>query len=278
MRIAPLLFTLLGLLTAHVSGQGDGAAPPSRAFGVGERLTYKGELSKVINGFDFGDLSFSIEPNGTSEGFTIRSEAKSRGTLLAILRFSFLQKYESVVASGSLRADRTVKYDQQKERIRESDTVFDYESGRVTFTERNPKTPLNAPRVIASAIKGDTHDVITGIYALRTLPLEVGKTFDMTVSDSGLVYTIPVKVTARELQRTIVGRVMCFRVEPEVFGKGRFIEDAGSMAIWITDTPSRIPVRSQIKTSLGKVDIKLKGYRAPDSKRADIQTSRQASR
>ena len=269
MRIASLLLTLFGILTAQVAAQGNGASAPSKPFGVGEKLTFKGELSKVISGFDFGDMSFSIEPNGTPEGFTIRSEAKSRGTLLALLRFSFLQKYDSIVESGTLRADRTVKYDQQKERIRESDTVFDYVNGRVTFTERNPKTPLNAPRVIASELKGDAHDVITGIYALRTLPLAVGKTFDMTVSDSGLVYTIPVRVTAREMQRTIVGRVMCFRLEPEVFGKGRFIEDEGGMVIWITDTPARIPVRSQIKTSLGRVDIKLRTYRAPNSYRPD---------
>lgn len=274
MRIAPLLLTLLGILTAHVSAQSNGTASATKVFGVGEKLAYKGELSKVINGFDFGDISFSIEPNSAPQGFTIRSEAKSRGTLLALLRFSFLQKYESVVASDSLRADRTIKYDQQKERVRESETVFDYESGRVTFTERNPKAPLNAPRVIASEIKGDTHDVITGIYALRTLPLEVGKSFEMTVSDSGLVYRIPVKVVAREYQKTIVGRVMCFRLEPEVFGRGRFIEDEGSMTIWITDTPARIPVRSRISTSIGRVDIKLKGYRAPDFFKADALNSR----
>jgi hypothetical protein len=52
------------------------------------------------------------------------------------------------------------------------------------------------------------------------LPLSVGATFSMTVSDSGLVYKIPVRVTAREVLKTVLGKVACFRVEPDVFGPG----------------------------------------------------------
>jgi hypothetical protein len=58
--------------------------------------------------------------------------------------------------------------------------------------------------------------LITGIYTLRRLPLAVGKTFELKVSDSGLIYKIPVRVTAREEQKTILGKVWCFRVEPQV--------------------------------------------------------------
>jgi len=73
-----------------------------------------------------------------------------------------------------------------------------------------------------------------------------------------LVYKIPVRVTARERQDSILGKVWCFRVEPEVFGAKRPIEDKGKMIIWLTDDTSRIPVRSQIQTSLGKIEVKLK--------------------
>jgi len=89
------------------------------------------------------------------------------------------------------------------------------------------------------------------------LPLAVGKTFDLNVSDSGLVYEIPVKVTAREQQKTIFGRIWCFRVEPDVFGPGRLIEKEGKMVIWIADNSGRVPVRGQIDTFV-KIDIRLK--------------------
>jgi hypothetical protein len=77
------------------------------------------------------------------------------------------------------------------------------------------------------------------------------------VSDTGLVYEVPVRVTAREQQKTIFGNVWCFRLEPAVFGRGRMIEDKGAMSIWITDDARRIPVRSRIDTSYGRVEVRL---------------------
>jgi Protein of unknown function (DUF3108) len=90
------------------------------------------------------------------------------------------------------------------------------------------------------------------------LPLVVGKTLVLNISDAGLVYQVPVRVTARENQKTILGKVPCFRVEPEVFGTGRMIEGEGNMTIWITDDNRRLPVRSVLNTSLGKVEVKLR--------------------
>src|SRR5690606_5827610 len=144
--------------------------------------------------------------------------------------------------ADSFRVVKTVKHDVQKERIRDSEALFNYADKRVTYTESDPNAPLKAPRRIASDLEGTTHDLISGVYSLRMLPLAVGKTFDLRASDSGLVYTIQVRVTAREMQKTEIGRVMCFRVEPEVFGNGRMIENKGSMIIWITDDVRRIPV------------------------------------
>ena len=117
---------------------------------------------------------------------------------------------------------------------------------------------MRPPRKIASEIKGEIHDMVSGIYALRLMPLAVGKVFVIMISDSGLVYRVPVRVTQREIQKTVLGKVMCFRVEPEVFGLGRLIEQEGSMIIWITDDARRIPVRSQIKSNVGKIEVKLK--------------------
>ena len=83
----------------------------------------------------------------------------------------------------------------------------------------------------------------------------------MSVSDSGLVYDIPVRVTAREQQKTILGKQWCFRIEPEVFGPNRLIEREGSMTIWITEDARRLPVRSVVNSPYGKIDIRLKAVK-----------------
>ena len=90
------------------------------------------------------------------------------------------------------------------------------------------------------------------------MPLTVGKMFEITISDSGLVYDIPVRVTARERIKSIFGKVWCYRVEPLLFGKDRLIEQKGSMVIWYMDDARRLPVRSRIDTEYGKVEVKPK--------------------
>ena len=127
----------------------------------------------------------------------------------------------------------------------------------MTYTRRSERA-ARPPRKIASEITPETLDLLSAVYKLRTLPLAVGKTFELSVSDSGLFYKIPVKVLARERQKTILGDVWCFRVEPNVFGEGRLIEKEGSMIIWITDDARRLPVRSQVNSPIGRVEIKLK--------------------
>ena len=224
----------------------------------GETLAYEGKISKIIRGIAVADLTLTLKKDPKSEDYLVKAEAKSKGTLLKLFRFSFLQEMQSSIDADSFRALRTVKHDVQKERVRNSEALFDYGDRRVTYLETNPAEPTRPPRRIASEIEDPSHDLISGIYSLRMMPLAVGKTFEISVSDSGLVYEIPIRVTAREQQKTIFGKQWCFRVEPEVFGANRLIEREGSMIIWITDDARRLPVRSQVNSPYGKIEIKLK--------------------
>ena len=146
----------------------------------------------------------------------------------------------------------------QKERVRDSEAVFDYGQKRVTYVETDPKDANRPPRRIASEIGDMVQDITSGIYAIRLLPLAVGKKFELSVSDSGIVYKVPILVTGREQIKTDIGKMWCFRVEPDVFGDGRLIEQKGKMVIWFTDDERHTPVRGQISASVGKIDVKIK--------------------
>lgn len=237
------------------------AQPPvknDRPFLIGETLTYEAKISRVIKGMAVADLSFTLtNPPGT-EDLLITSEARSKGSLIKLFRYSFLQQFQSRIDSDSLRILGTAKHDVQKERVRDSAAIFDYQERRVTYVETDPNDVNRPPRKIASSIDDDTSDIVSGVYKIRTMPLTVGKSFEITVSDSGLVYRVPVRVTARELQKTIFGKIWCFRVEPDIFGPGGLIERDGRMSIWLTDDARRLPVRSQINTEYGRVEVKLK--------------------
>ncbi len=253
-----ILLSAVLLFAALIGVAQPGAASNSGSMFAGEVLSFEGKVNKILRGMTVADLTFTAEKIADRDELLIKSEADSKGTLLKLFRFSFLQQYESTVDLDSFRILRTTKHDVQKERVRDSEAVFDYEKKIVTYVETDPKDLMRPPRRIASEIGGKVYDMISAIYALRLLPLSVGQRLEFTVSDSGLVYKIPFTVTRRQKQKTIFGKVSCFRVEPEIFGNGRLIEQKGKMVIWLVDDARHTPVRSEIKTKYGKFDIKLK--------------------
>lgn len=249
-------FLLIFVLMSSLLAQGSSAENP---YLVGETFTYEGKFSRaILRGIEVADLTFKVERAPDGENYLVKAETKSKGTLIKLFRFSFVQELESTISNKDWSILKSVKHDVQNDRVRDSEAIFDYENKQVTYVEIDPKNTMRPPRKVASQIENGTHDFISGLYFLRTLPLAVGKTFELSVSDTGLVYQIPIRVTKREQQNTIFGKVWCFRVEPEVFGRNRLIDQEGSMIIWITDDNRRIPVRSQINTKIGRVEVKLK--------------------
>jgi len=252
----------VGVAVAQPNGaNGVAATKPAAAslpFKTGETLTYEGKLNKIIRGISVAELTFTVGETTEGNDFIINAEARSKGTLLKLFRFSFLQKIDTTIERDGFYAQKTVKLDVQKDRVRNSEALFDYTERRVTYVETDPKEPMRPPRRIASDLESEAHDLVSAIYSLRLRPMKVGDAFMVPVSDSGLVYYVPVRVTGREQQKTIFGKVWCFKVEPQVFGPERMIEREGSMEIWMTDDARRIPVRSRVKSNFGTIEIRLR--------------------
>jgi hypothetical protein len=263
-RLVGLLFIALALQFAAASLAAQPAmSSTGRGSGemfLGETLSYEGKLSRLKIGWTIADLTFTTAAGPGPDEMLIRGEATSRGTLVKLLRFSFLQRYDSVMATDDFRILKTIKLDRQKERVRESEAIFDHQAGRVTYVETDPKDPMRPPKRIASDVTPDVLDMITAIYAVRLLPLTTGTRGEYAVSDSGLVYKVPFTVTKRERLNTVLGKINCWRVEPHIFGPGRLIEQEGKMTIWMTDDPRHIPVKAEVSTEFGKVTIKLEAY------------------
>ncbi|MBK7394264.1 MAG: DUF3108 domain-containing protein [Chloracidobacterium sp.] len=255
-----ILITTVALTSVSVQfAQPEVKETPGRMF-VGETAKYEARFSKFIS-FSVAELTItaSLAPNGSD--LIINGDAVSKGTLIRMFGFSFLQQYVSTVDLKDFRILKTTKHDVQKERVRDSEAIFDYGQKRVSYTETDPKDPNRPPRRIASDIDETMNDISSAIFAMRMLPLAVGKRYELPVSDSGVVYKVPIAVTRRELIKTAIGKVWCVRVEPEVFGTGRLIEEKGKLVIWVTDDDRRVPVKAQIDASIGKVGIKIKEYK-----------------
>jgi Protein of unknown function (DUF3108) len=255
--------TLLGLICLFALTCAFGAAQAKgQAYTVGETLSYEAKLDrKFLPAISVADLNFVVQA-APNNNFVLKSDANSKGSIVKLLGLKFTQTIDTTIDGKTLSVLKTVRHDEQGDRVRDSEADFDFKENKVTYVETDPKDRMQPPRTIASPISAEMQDMVSSIYTLRRLALGVGKTFEINLSDSGLVYKVPVRVTARERQESINGKVWCFRVEPEVFGTGRLIEQKGSMIIWITDDARRIPVASDIYTGIGKIEVRIKKMQA----------------
>ena len=236
-----------------------------------EQLVYEGVFSKfLLRGIKIAELKFTVgrpptavetkpgsDPKGQPSLF-FTSEVVSKGWFRKLFGINFRYHVESTVELGSFNVLRTSKVDEQGKRVRTSEAIFDPESKRVEWTERDANNPQQPPRVVTAALDGPTHDIISAIYFLRTQPLTPGRTFDLAISDSGRVYHVPATVTNEKKKiKTILGKVEVVRLDVGIFGQGRPIEDNGKMMLWVTADERRIPIRAKLSHDMGTVDIKL---------------------
>lgn len=242
-----------------------GADAPKLPFEPAEELYYEGEFTRfVLRGVKVADFKFTSSRAAAADARTpaplrLTGDVASRGFFAKLFKFNFRYRVESTVEPRTFSVLSTKTLDEQGRRVRAGEAVYDQKEHTVTWTERDPNDPAREPRVVNSSFDGAAHDIVTAVYFLRTQPLEPGRAFDLTVSDSGRVYTVPVKVFAeRKPLRTVVGRVAVVRVEVGIFGAGRLIEEEGQMDIWFTSDARRLPVRAKVSHGIGTVDITLK--------------------
>jgi Protein of unknown function (DUF3108) len=246
-------------------------------FSGGEELVYQAEFNKgLLHGVDVAEFRFKAEtervstrgPSGDDPViFRLVGDVASKGLFPRIAGFRFHEHVESTVDPGPFTVLRTSKLEEQGKRVRASEAVFDHEARKVIWTERDPNQS-QPPRISALEFSEPIQDILTVIYFLRTQKLEVGKSFDVPLSDTGRVYRFSVAVVERKQIKTVLGRVNTVRVDPALFGENGLVRSRGSLSIWITDDNRRLPVKAQLKVDIGTFDIKLKRVSYSDEKRA----------
>ena len=245
-----------------------------RPFEPAEELLFEAELSRsLLRKIDVADFRLNAQrtsqtksANSSTEGRTqadtlvLTCDISSKGFFPRLFGLRFREILESTVDPISLAVQKSKRTDEHGKRIRSSEAVFDQAHGKVSWTEVDPKDPSRPPRVVTSEFTGSVHDILSAIYYLRTQPLQVGKTFELPISDSGQVYKVPVRVLEKKRMKTVVGRVDALLIEAELFGQRGMIEGEGRFFMWLTDDARRIPVSVKIKSEYGTFDIKLKKF------------------
>jgi len=251
--------------------------PPAMPFASSEQLTYEGEFTKLLlRGITIAELKLKavrppaatsdVQGEGDSQAASVAqplvltTDVVSKGFFSKLFGVNFRFHAESQVEPNAFYALRTNKLDEQGKRVRQSEAVFDQDARKVEYTERDPNNVSQPPRVITAALEGPTQDIVSAIYFLRTQPLTPGQTFNIAISDSGRVFQVPASVFAEKKQmKSVLGKVSVVRVEVELFGPGRPVENGkGKMNIWVTSDERHIPIKARLSNDMGQLDLTLK--------------------
>jgi hypothetical protein len=246
-----------------------------RPFEPAEELVYEAEFSRsLLRKMDVADFRFTASRTGLSQpaknsdsaalqkpaaySLVFKGDVSSKGFFAKLFNLRFRERMESIVDPISFGVQNTKRLDEQGKRIRSSEAVFDNVAGKVVWTETDPRNPTRPPRTISSEFTGPIQDILSAIYYLRTQQLQVGKTMELVVSDSGQVYRVPIRVVEKKRMKTVVGKVNALRLDVELFGPRGMIQSDGQFSIWFTEDARRLPVSARIKNEYGTFDIKLK--------------------
>ncbi|OGX51004.1 MAG: hypothetical protein A2243_09365 [Omnitrophica WOR_2 bacterium RIFOXYA2_FULL_38_17] len=104
-------------------------------------------------------------------------------------------------------------------------------------------------------------DVLSGIYYLRMLPLELGDTVDINIYADQKIYNYTGFLSAKtEVNLPNYGKQEAYCFEPYLFLDGTQIKNISAETFFSTANPSKT-LRATLKTLLGNVNVLLmKGY------------------
>lgn len=99
------------------------------------------------------------------------------------------------------------------------------------------------------------------LYFVRSVPLEVGKTYHFNNYFRPDRNPVTIKVLRKERIKVPAGTFDCIVVRPIIKTKGIFSEN-GQAEVWISDDDRRIIVQLKSRLSFGSINLYLKSYKA----------------
>jgi hypothetical protein len=101
------------------------------------------------------------------------------------------------------------------------------------------------------------------IYYLRSIPLEVGKTYTIHRYYNAEKNPVIVRVVRRERVKVTAGEFDAFVIQPTTKSRGIFGEDAKA-EVWLSADSQRLPLKIRSKLPIGTLQMELKA--APAAK------------
>ena len=146
-------------------------------------------------------------------------------------------------------------------RQRDAKVTFDAETKKASYLERD-KTKNNAVILQQETdIPPCVHDLVGGIFFLRTLNLDQGQSVQIPVSDGKKSVMLKVEAQQREDVKTPLGTFKTMRYEIYLFN-GVLYKRPAHLNVWLTDDRRKLPVQIRVRMTftIGTINLTLEKH------------------
>ena len=215
-------------------------------FPYGETLNYEGDWRFLPAGV----ATLRIEKSSSQNHLT--ATADSSGVVSLLYRVQ--DRFNSYFDAQSLCSSKLTKHSEEGSHRRETVITYDYSRGKAVLEERSLKD--NQQKRIENDIPGCVTDVVSGIFYVASLPLQVGSTYTFALNDGGKTVTVQAHVEGKEQVKTPAGTFQTLRVGPEG-DSGTLLKNRGRIWIWYTDDERHLPIQMRARLFWGTLTIYL---------------------
>ena len=159
--------------------------------------------------------------------------------------------YESWMDAETLSSLRFVQ--ELEEGGKEIERRFEIYPERAVFVQTSKK-PLKEEKSVSQPLDDGSF-----LYFLRTIPLEVGQTYDFDRYFRPDRNPVRIRVLRKERIKVPAGTFNAIVVQPVIKTKGIFSEN-GHAELWLSDDDRHIMLQLKSKLSFGSLNLYLKSY------------------
>jgi hypothetical protein len=192
--------------------------------------------------------------NSPDPGWQADLHLESTGLVSKLFKVN--NDYVSNLASDLCSSGSYLKAEEGNRR-KETSVTFNREARKAEYLEKDldKKSVVNAHEIDIPAC---VHDVLGGLYSLRTLNLQPGQTTQVAVSDGKRSVMARVEAQQREDIKTPAGSFKTIRYEAFLFNDVLY-RRYGHLHIWLTDDARKLPVqiRVRLQFTIGTITLQL---------------------
>jgi len=207
-------------------------------------------------------MNTEFTPAPDEQLLRLRATAVSKGMLIALFGVDVRNRFEALVDMRDFSARVNFKEEKEGKKHIVQSTIFDRAEQQVRYLTTDLAKPDAPPRAKPLPREEGMLGLLSAIYFVRLQKLKEGQMLTFPVSADEENYKFEVLVGKRESLKTECGKVKTVRLEPKLFGPGRYFNKLqGEMTMWVSDDNKRTPLRLLAKTSKGTVSAKLLNFK-----------------